>query len=115
MEFEFLVLTAARGGEVRGVVWSEIDHDAGVWTIPANRMKAGREAPTYVRNRAGRILNRDLRCPRGPKRLQRRRSETHAGRVGQTRSDKIAIIPLEGTEREELHVDLYVMPVTNAG
>ena len=73
------------------------------------------DAPAYVRNRAGRILNRDLRCPRGPKRLQRRRSETHAGRVGQTRSDEIAITPLEGTEREELHVDLYVMPATNAG
>ena len=37
------------------------------------------DAPAYARNRAGRILNRDLRCPREPKRLQRRRSETHAG------------------------------------
>jgi integrase len=40
---EFLALTAARSGEVRGALWSEIDIDAGLWTIPAGRMKAGRE------------------------------------------------------------------------
>ena len=40
---EFLVLTAARSGEVRGAVWGEIDWSAGVWTIPAKRMKAERE------------------------------------------------------------------------
>ena len=40
---EFAILTAARSGEVRGATWSEIDLDAGVWVIPATRMKAGRE------------------------------------------------------------------------
>ena len=40
---EFAILTAARSGEVRGATWSELDMDAGVWTIPAGRMKAGRE------------------------------------------------------------------------
>jgi integrase len=39
---EFAILTAARDGEVRGATWSEINVDAGVWTIPADRMKAGR-------------------------------------------------------------------------
>ena len=43
LAFEFLVLTAARSGEVRGAVWTEIDRDEGVWTIPATRMKAKRE------------------------------------------------------------------------
>jgi integrase len=38
----FTVLTAARTGEVIGATWSEIDLDAAVWTIPAQRMKAGR-------------------------------------------------------------------------
>ena len=57
LEFEFLVLTAARGGEIRGVVWSEIDHDAGVWTIPANRMKAGREHQVPLCGRAVEILD----------------------------------------------------------
>jgi integrase len=40
---EFLVLTACRSGEVRGARWEEIDLDHAVWTIPAQRMKAGRE------------------------------------------------------------------------
>ena len=40
---EFLALTAARSGEVRGAAWSEFDLEAGLWTIPAGRMKAGRE------------------------------------------------------------------------
>lgn len=40
---EFVALTAARSGEVRGATWAEIDVDAGVWIIPAERMKAGRE------------------------------------------------------------------------
>ncbi|MEQ9039413.1 MAG: integrase arm-type DNA-binding domain-containing protein [Silicimonas sp.] len=39
---EFLALTAARSGEVRGATWSEIDLDARLWTIPAGRMKAGK-------------------------------------------------------------------------
>jgi integrase len=37
---EFAILTAARTGEVIGAMWSEIDMAAGVWTIPATRMKA---------------------------------------------------------------------------
>ena len=41
--FEFLVLTAARSGEVRLATWDEMDLDAGVWTIPAARMKAKRD------------------------------------------------------------------------
>lgn len=40
---EFAILTACRSGEVRGATWGEIDHDAKLWTIPAERMKAGKE------------------------------------------------------------------------
>lgn len=40
---EFAVLTAARSGEARGATWSEIDIKARTWTVPAARMKAGRE------------------------------------------------------------------------
>jgi integrase len=40
---EFAILTAARSGEVRGAVWSEIDLKNSLWTIPAQRMKAKRE------------------------------------------------------------------------
>jgi integrase len=40
---ELLILTATRSGEVRGACWPEFDLDAAVWTVPAERMKAGRE------------------------------------------------------------------------
>jgi integrase len=40
---EFLILTAARSGEVRGAQWNEIDLTKKVWVIPAERMKAKRE------------------------------------------------------------------------
>lgn len=40
---EFTILTAARSGEVRGAKWDEFDLDAGVWTVPATRMKAGKQ------------------------------------------------------------------------
>lgn len=40
---EFTILTAARSGEVRGALWSEIDLDRAVWTVPAARMKKGKE------------------------------------------------------------------------
>ena len=40
---EFLILTAARSGEVLGARWDEFDLEAGIWTVPAERMKAGRE------------------------------------------------------------------------
>jgi len=43
LAFEFLILTAARTSEVLGARWTEIDFDAETWTVPANRIKAGRE------------------------------------------------------------------------
>lgn len=42
LALEFLILTAARSGEVRGMCWSEIDLEQRSWTIPAGRMKGGR-------------------------------------------------------------------------
>jgi integrase len=40
---EFAILTAARSGEVRNASFGEIDFAAKIWTVPAERMKAGRE------------------------------------------------------------------------
>jgi integrase len=40
---EFVILTGTRSGEVRGATWREFDEKSGTWTIPASRMKAGRE------------------------------------------------------------------------
>ncbi len=57
LAMEFLILTAARSGEVRGAVWSEIDLQAAIWTIPASRMKAKREHRVPLSPRAVEILN----------------------------------------------------------
>lgn len=40
---EFSILTVTRTGETLGARWSEVDMAAGVWTVPGERMKAGRE------------------------------------------------------------------------
>jgi integrase len=40
---EFLILTAARTGEVIGARWDEVDLEEKIWVVPAPRMKAGRE------------------------------------------------------------------------
>ena len=56
LAFEFLVLTAARWGEVRWAEWAEIDRDGGVWTVPARRMKANRRHWVPLCGRALEIL-----------------------------------------------------------
>ena len=43
LALEAVILTAARSGEVRLATWDELDLDAATWTVPAERMKAGRE------------------------------------------------------------------------
>jgi len=54
---EFTILTAARTGETIGAIWGEIDLDAKVWTIPADRMKAGREHRVPLTDRAVAVLS----------------------------------------------------------
>ena len=57
LAFEFLVLTAARSGEVRGAEWAEIDTDDHVWTVPATRTKAKREHRVPLTRRAEQVLD----------------------------------------------------------
>ena len=56
LALEFCILTAARSGEVLGCRWSEIDLDKKVWTVPAHRMKAGREHRVPLSGRVVAIL-----------------------------------------------------------
>jgi len=58
LALEFLILTAARTGEVIGARWSEIDLEAKVWTVPAQRMKAGRVHRVPLSERAVAILEK---------------------------------------------------------
>ena len=53
---EFAIITAARSGEVRGAGWAEVDLDKAVWTIPEQRMKAGREHRIPLSDAAVRLL-----------------------------------------------------------
>jgi integrase len=57
---EFTILTAARSGEVLGARWSETDLAAGVWSVPAERMKAGREHRAPLSAAAKAILEQML-------------------------------------------------------
>ena len=57
LAFEFLVLTAARSGEVRNARWEQIGRDGAVWTILAERMKAGREHRVPLSPRALEVLD----------------------------------------------------------
>lgn len=52
LALEFAILTAARSGEVLGARWNEFDLDGAVWTVPAERMKAGREHRVPLSRRA---------------------------------------------------------------
>ncbi|MBR1069151.1 phage integrase central domain-containing protein [Bradyrhizobium liaoningense] len=57
LAFEFLILTAARTGEVLEAKWDEIDLEQAAWTIPAARMKAGREHRVPLAPRCIELLN----------------------------------------------------------
>jgi integrase len=54
---EFLILTAARTGEVIGATWDEIDLAKKVWIVPAGRMKSNREHRVPLSDRAITILH----------------------------------------------------------
>lgn len=58
MALQFLILTAARSGEVRGATWPEIDPEAQTWTIPGSRMKAGKAHVVPLSDAALTILAR---------------------------------------------------------
>lgn len=63
---EFMTLTSARSGEVRGAMWHEIDLETGIWAVPADRMKAGRDHRVPLSTAAMTLLSdmpRLLDCP----------------------------------------------------
>jgi integrase len=58
LALEAAILTAARSGEIRGARWDELDLDAGLWAIPAERMKAAREHIVPLSPAALRVFRR---------------------------------------------------------
>ena len=62
---EFAILCAARSGEVRGATWGELDIPGKTWTVPASRMKAGKEHRVPLTAPALAILKRMKKCKVG--------------------------------------------------
>ena len=97
LAFEFLVLTAARWGEVRWAEWTEIDRENGVWTVPAKRMKSNREHRVPLCGRAGEILDEARKLVEGtspflfPNRLGKQLEEKQLRRMFQKHG--IAAVP----------------------
>ena len=58
LALELMILTASRPGEVRGMLWTEIDWDAAVWTCPGERMKRKIEHQVPLSEDAIRLLKR---------------------------------------------------------
>ncbi|MEO6152127.1 MAG: integrase arm-type DNA-binding domain-containing protein [Croceibacterium sp.] len=56
LALEFTILTAARSGEVLGATWDEVDVAEATWTVPASRMKVGKEHRVPLPTRAISIL-----------------------------------------------------------
>ena len=97
LAFEFVVLTAARWGEVRWAEWTEIDRDEGVWTVPATRTKANREHRVPLCGRALEILDGARTLVKGtspylfPNRLGKQLEEKQLRRM--LGKHKIAAVP----------------------
>ena len=56
LALEFTMLTACRTGEAIGATWAEVDLDKATWTVPASRMKGGKEHRVPLSPRAVEIL-----------------------------------------------------------
>ena len=56
LALELVILTATRTSEVLGATWAEVDVDKAIWTVPASRMKAGKEHRIPLSPRAVEIL-----------------------------------------------------------
>jgi integrase len=62
---QFAILGAARSGEVRGATRQEFDLEARVWTIPADRMKAGKEHWVPLSDAAAKLIEEQLKVVSG--------------------------------------------------
>ena len=63
---EFLILTAARSGEVRGITWQEVSLEDALWVVPAERMKMKKEHRVPLSDRALSILKSQPRIDENP-------------------------------------------------
>lgn len=65
LALEALILTATRSGEIRGATWQELDLEGALWTIPAARMKAGKEHVVPLSGEAVDVFKRAAKLKQG--------------------------------------------------
>jgi integrase len=92
---EFAILTATRTGEVVGARWSEIDTENALWTIPGDRMKAGKEHRVPLSDRALEIL-------KGLPREKGNDTVFIGDKPGKPLSNMALLMTLPGMERADL-------------
>jgi integrase len=100
---EFAILTAARTGEVIGARWAEIDTGGKLWTVPPNRMKAGREHRVPLSAKAVAIL--EEMKPLGQIRDGRNEADGFVfpgGKPGRPLSNMAFLMLLRRMKREDL-------------
>lgn len=93
---EFAILTAARSGEVRGMTWAEVDLDRGLWIVPGDRMKAGKEHRVPLSDQAKAVLQGMKTIATG--------DLVFPGRKGQPLSDMSLSAVLRRMERSDITV-----------
>lgn len=69
LALEALILTACRSGDIRGATWEEVDLEAGLWAIPASRMKRPRPHLIPLSNAAVDVFRRALALRTGDEAL----------------------------------------------
>jgi integrase len=94
LALEFLILTASRTGEVIGARWDEIDVTCATWTIPASRMKGGREHRVPLTDRCLDIL-REARA------LRPKGDIVFQGKRGKPMSNMAMAMRLRRLDRDE--------------
>lgn len=99
LAMQFLILTAARTSEVVGARWREIDIDKATWTVPADRIKAGKEHRVPLSPRAVAILKK-IR----PGKIDRDAYVFPGGRRGKPLSANAMLALLKRIDRTDLTV-----------
>ena len=99
LALQFVILTVARTSEAIGARWSEIDMQAHIWTVPAERMKAGREHRVPLSDAAMDILLAAAKLVTSPNPLA---YIFPGGKTGKALSSMALLMLLRRMERSDL-------------
>jgi integrase len=98
---ELLIFTATRTSEVLGARWEEMDLDQGVWTIPARRIKAGKEHRIPLSLPVRQLLN-DIATENDPKNVREASYIFSGGKAGQPLSNMALLALLKRMGRSDI-------------